>query len=383
MALALLADAWARQHGGTLLALVVDHGLRTGSAAEATATVSRLTGLGIASRLLTITDLVKGPSVAARAREARYRILTDACRRDGRMHLLLGHHAADQAETLMIRVLSGSGVNGLAGMPALAEAGSLRLLRPLLIVPPAQLRAYLVRNGVSWVEDPSNRDPHALRARLRILRADPGGEGKATKSLVGAARLAGIWRAANDGIVTRELAAHAVLRPEGFALLSPASIPAAAWAALLRTISGSAFAPGLDQVAGLAADPRPQTMWGVRILRAGRLGPGWLLVREEAAAAPPIPATDGAIWDGRFRLRARRPLQEGTYIGALRAAASLVRRHSDLPAAVLRGMPALWRRNVLVGVPHLLYPDAKACDGGYNLMFNPPRPLTSAKFLPP
>lgn len=382
MALALLADAWARERGGTLQALVVDHGLRAESAAEATATVSRLTGLGIASRLLTIADLVEGPAMAARARDARYRVLTDACRRDGRMHLLLGHHAADQAETMMIRVLSGSGVSGLAGMPAVAEVESLRVLRPLLMVPPACLRAYLSREGMTWVEDPSNRDRHALRARLRFLRADPGGDGAGTKALVGAARLAGSRRSADDAVVARVLAAQAVIRPEGFALLSPAPVPPEAWAVLLRTISGAPFAPGMDQVAALAADPRPQTMWGVRILPAGRLGPGWLLVREEVAAAPPVLATDGAIWDGRFRLRAPRPLPEGTYVGALGGAASMVRRQSDLPAAVLRVMPALWRRNVLVAVPHLLYPDAKICNGECSPVFNPPRPLTSANFLP-
>ena len=379
MALALLADAWARARGGSLLALVVDHGLRAESAAEAAETVSRLTSLRIASRLLTITGLVKGPAIAARARDARYRVLTDACRQDRRIHLLLGHHAADQAETMMIRILSGSGALGLAGMPALTETGSLRMLRPLLTVPSMQLRAFLGRKAVTWVDDPSNRDPHALRTRLR---RDPGGGNDGTQALVDAARQAGRRRSANDAAIARLLATRVTMRPEGFALLSPGPIMPEALANVLRTLSGAAFAPGMDQMADLAAHLRPRTLCGIQILPAGRLGQGWLLVREEAAIEPPVPAIDGALWDRRFRLWTAQPLADGTMVGALGAAASRVRRRTDLPAAVLRVMPALWRCNVLVAVPHLLYPDVNACSGGYRLGFNPAHPLTTAAFLP-
>lgn len=382
MALALLADAWARERGGSLLALVVDHGLRAESAVEAKLTVSNLAARGIAARLLTITDLIKGAAIAVRAREARYRVLTDACGRDGILHLLLGHHAADQAETVMMRILSGSGGRGLAGMPVLTETGSLRILRPLLAEQPSSLRAYLLRKYVSWVEDPSNRDPSALRARLRRLRDNHGAEADDTRCLVDAATAAGQRRAANDVIMAHALAEGATVRPEGFALLSQGRIRPEALAELMRMIAGAVFSPRMDQVAAIAPELKPRTIWGVRILAAGRLGEGWLVVREEAAVEPPVPAIDGALWDGRFRLHTSNPLPAGTLIGALGAAAARVRQHTDLPAAVLRVMPALWRRNILVAVPHLLYPDAMACEGGYRLVFNPPRPLTSAPFLP-
>ena len=381
MALARLADKWARARGGSLLALVVDHGLREESGAEAALVVDRLGSIGIAARILGVTGLGHGPALAARAREARYRTLTHACAQAGILHLLLGHHAADQAETVMIRVLGGSGGRGLAGMPALTETCSLRILRPLLTIPPAWLRDYLTRAGIAWVEDPSNQDMRALRPRLRRLRADLGGDGEGTQVLVKAAGEAGRRRMANDAAIAGVLADRVTLRPEGFALLSPGPIAPEALAELLRVIAGAAFAPGMDQIARLAANPRAETLWGVRLSPAGRMGDGLLLVREEAAIGPSTPAEIGTIWDGRFRLHIARPLPDGTMIAALGADAARFRRRSDLPAAVLRAIPALRRGNILVAVPHLGYPDPVAFQGTH-LVFSPPRPLATTAFLP-
>ena len=119
MALAWLADRWARRQSGTVLALIVDHGLRAASAAEAALTAARLAEHGISARILTLTCLTPGPGLAARARNARYAILAACCRAEGILHLLLGHHAADQAETLAMRQLAGSREAGLAGMAPL------------------------------------------------------------------------------------------------------------------------------------------------------------------------------------------------------------------------------------------------------------------------
>jgi tRNA(Ile)-lysidine synthase len=382
MALAILADAWARERGCRMLALIADHGLRAEAAAEAEATFARLTALGIPAQQLRIAGLEKGSGLADRARQARYRVLADACARAGMAHLLLGHHAADQAETLTMRVLSGSGDRGMAGMAAATEARGVRILRPLLRVPSGRLRTFLRAEGVDWVEDPSNRSPYAQRARLRLLRNDPDGEGPGTQALTIAAVEAGLRRAANDVAIAKILAVRATVRPEGFALLSPGAIAPEALAVLLRTIAGAAYAPGIDRIAELAANLRPATVWGVRLLAAGKLGPGWLLVREEASLPPPVPAVDGAVWDARFRLIAPVAPECGTMFGAVGSAASKLRPCTDLPAAVLRAMPALWRRNVLVAVPQLHYPHAEACEWGASTVFDPPVPLTNAPFLP-
>lgn len=381
MALGLLADTWARQRGGSVTALVVDHGLRPESGAEAAVTIERLARRGIASRLLRLTGLLSGPALAERARAARYAALTEACTAAGLLHLLLGHHAADQAETVLIRRLGNSGPTGLAAMAAVTEQYSLRLLRPLLPVPPVRLRATLLVAGVGWVEDPSNSDRRALRARLRAGLGDPDGIGPPTTSLYGTALAAGQARAEREAAVATTLADRASVYPEGYARLSSGPIDPAALAALVQAIAGAPFPPPTAAVTAWCAAPAPATLAGVRILAGGRMGEGWLLVREAAAMRPPVPAEPGAVWDGRFRIGRAAIVPPGTTIGALGGDAARLRRHSPLPAAVLQTLPALRRGNSLVAVPLLGYPDPTAC-AALAVTFCPRRPVAGAPFLP-
>lgn len=378
LALVLLADEWTRRRGGSVLALIVDHGLRPEAAAEAAETASRLAERGIGARILRVEGLARGPALAERAREARFRVLADACAAEGILHLLLGHHAGDQAETVLIRSLGGSGAAGLAGIAPMVETAGLRILRPLLAVPPAFLRAMLQSIGVDWVEDPSNADRAALRPRLRQLRHDGAGVGSATTALVAAASEAAGRRAEHESKVAAELAEHASLCPEGFALLD-GPVSAAALAALVQTIAGAPFPPPTQSIARLAPALAPATLAGVRFLRAGRLGPGWLVVREANAMAAPVAARPEAVWDGRFRLGAEFLAPAGATLGPVGADAARLRRVSSLPAAVLRTLPAIRVGSVLFAVPHLLYPDRKACEG-IPVVFAPPRPAAAAAY---
>ncbi len=370
MALVLLADGWARGRGGQVVGLIVDHGLRGESTAEAALTRARLAARGIAARVLTLHGLRRGPALAARARAARYAALDAACAEAGILHLLLGHHAADQAETVAMRRQRGSGPAGLAAMPALVETARLRLLRPLLTVPPVMLRRLLLAQGVGWVEDPSNADPTTLRAQLRAAHDDPDGTGAAVQSAVAASLARGSERGAGEWLSAARLAARLRLYPQGYALLMPGDLPAAALGPLLRLLAGADWAPAPRQLVGRL---HAATLGGVRILPAGRLLPGgWLLVREAAALGPPVPARRGAVWDRRFRLVADAP---GCMLGALGPAAAGLRRKAPWPAAVLMTLPALWRDGVLASVPHLGYGEACAVP-----LFSPPAPLAGAPF---
>ncbi len=167
LCLALLAHGWARVHGGRILALIVDHGLRAEAAGEAAATSNLLAQHGIASEILPWTGPKPASGLQEAARSARYRLLFEACRRHGALHLLVAHHADDQTETVTMRAARGSGPDGLAGMAAVIERSEARLLRPLLTVPRARLTATLLALDVRWIDDPSNADPRFERARLR------------------------------------------------------------------------------------------------------------------------------------------------------------------------------------------------------------------------
>ncbi len=383
MALVLLAAAWVEVRGGAVIALTVDHGLRPESSGEADATLRSLHCLGVAGRKLTVEGLARGPALAERAREARYRLLLNACAAGGFAHLLLGHHAGDQVETVMMRALSLSGERGLAGMPALTETRFVRLVRPLLAVAPGSMRAWLTARGIGWIEDPSNRDPAALRTRLRAARADPSGTAPGTQAVARAAIDVGKYRALNDARVAQVLAGRATIRPEGFAFMTPGPIEPSALAALLRAISGTQYAAPIDRVARLARSPGPATLGGVRIVPAGRLGPGWLLVRERRAMASPVNAELNVVWDGRFRLAgvppdALPPRGSGPLptVGALGQDAARYRNRNGLPTLVLHGLPALRLGGMTVAVPHIGEGDPR-----WLLLFDPRNSAAGAPFL--
>src|SRR5947207_5334954 len=168
LALAILADRWAREHGGQLVALTIDHRLRPESAEEAQIVGGWLAARGIAHHVLVWADPKPATGVQEAARAARYRLLAGWCREQGCLHLLTAHHREDQAETYLIRRRAGSGVDGLAGMSAVREVAGVRLVRPLLAVPKARLVALLAAERQPFLSDPSNRNPAFERARLRL-----------------------------------------------------------------------------------------------------------------------------------------------------------------------------------------------------------------------
>ncbi len=350
LALALLARDWARSRGGRLLAVICDHGLRRESAAEAEGVAAMLAGQGITARILRLS-LAPGGAVQERARQARLAALRAACAEAGAPWLLLGHHRADQAETLLLRALAGSGPSGLAGMAAARPLAEALLLRPLLNIPPARLEAVVARAGLCPVRDPSNTDLRFDRVRLRAALADPGGQGPAIAALADAAACFARRRGVAEAALADRLAAACWWHEAGFARLDLAAlgrdaVAQAALGALVRVVGGGGFSPPMAAVARLIE--RGQGTLGGAVLR-----PSGLLLREAAAMAPPVPATAGAVWDGRFRLETAAP---GLMLGAAGPAARRLPRPAWLPAEVAETLPALYRDGTLAVLPALAYP---------------------------
>jgi tRNA(Ile)-lysidine synthase len=163
--LALLAKARARG-GFELRAVHVNHQLQAGAAGWARAARERAAQLDVQYKVLRIdVAALRGESPEAAARTARYRAL--AAQMQAGEVLLTAHHLEDQAETLLLQLLRGAGLAGLAAMPACSTWAGGTLLRPLLGQPRAALRAWLARQKLSWVEDPSNADLRYDRNYLR------------------------------------------------------------------------------------------------------------------------------------------------------------------------------------------------------------------------
>lgn len=170
-ALMWLAARWRKslEARPRLIAVTIDHGLRRESKREA-ADVARLARkLGVAHRTLRWRGGKPKTGVQEAARSARYALLADAARAAGATHILTAHTRDDQAETVLIRMMRGSGVKGLGAMTRQSPRGGLILLRPLLDIPKARLVATLRTARIPFADDPSNRDPKFTRARLRGL----------------------------------------------------------------------------------------------------------------------------------------------------------------------------------------------------------------------
>lgn len=197
LALALLSHDWANERQGSVLALIVDHGLRPEAAGEAASTAALLDRHGIPAEILVWSGVKPRTGLQEEARRARYELLLAECRSRNILHLLTAHHAQDQAETISMRRSRKSGRDGLAGMAAVVERREARLLRPLLNVPRERLTATLQSRGVAWLEDPSNADLRFERARLRRSSVDLAGSDAVTPQ-ERAARDAELARAALD-----------------------------------------------------------------------------------------------------------------------------------------------------------------------------------------
>ena len=167
---ALLALALRHTQDAPVRALIVDHGLRPESAAEARQAAHMASTLGARPRIMRWADPAPGQ---ARARAARYRLLAQGCREAGLDHVLLAHTRDDQEETFALRLARGSSERGLACMslraplPLWPQGRALTLARPLLSVGRAQLRHWLHSQGLAWIEDPSNCNRAYERVRVR------------------------------------------------------------------------------------------------------------------------------------------------------------------------------------------------------------------------
>jgi tRNA(Ile)-lysidine synthase len=199
IALMWLAARWRRAlpRGPRLIAVTVDHGLRSEAAREARDVKRLARTLDLPHRTLRWTDAKPKTGLPAAARTARYRLLAQAARQIGATHILTAHTRDDQAETLLMRMLRGSGIAGLAAMAWESERDGLRLARPLLNVSKSRLIATLKKAKVGFADDPTNRDLSFTRPRLRTLMPDLAAEGGDARNL---ARLASRLARANAAV---------------------------------------------------------------------------------------------------------------------------------------------------------------------------------------
>jgi tRNA(Ile)-lysidine synthase len=270
-ALLVMTAKWARRRGGPRIeAATVDHGLRAEGVDEAAA-VGELCGkLSVPHRTLLWRGDKPKTRLQERAREARYALLAEHARAIGAEILATAHHLDDQAETVLFRLLRGSGVSGLAGMAARTERDGLTLLRPLLGLAKTDLVAYCQAERVAFARDPSNEDPRYARTRMRALL-----ETLAAEGLYAAPALARLARRAaqvEDALARQTAEAEARLRlietgacDAARLLAEPTEIVQRLLTSTIASIGGrEASRVGLEKIEALAAGLRQAHEGGER-----------------------------------------------------------------------------------------------------------------------
>lgn len=199
----LLAERFGRKSGCRVAAVHIDHGLRDGeSRAEAEAARRFVEERGIEFLLFRL-ELTPGPNLEAAARAARLTVWKQLAADRPGTAVVLGHHADDRAETLLLRLLRGSNVSGLAALREVSRVEGVTFLRPLLRVRRGDVEAFLREEcGIrTWAEDSSNADEtltrNALRRRIlpALYGATGGGEAGLFRSLDALADDAGFLEA--------------------------------------------------------------------------------------------------------------------------------------------------------------------------------------------
>jgi len=260
MALLHLAADWGRAQGVELHAFTVNHGLRAEAAEEAKFVARHAKLLGLPHQTLTVAwpDGPPKSNIQSQARNARYEVMARAAQAQGIDHLLTAHTEDDQAETFLLRLARGSGLDGLSAMASRTSLFGLVILRPLLSSGRADLRTMLEENSLNWIEDPSNMDPKYARVRMRSLLPGLAAEGLTMKRL---ARTAAELRTARDALndmAGHLLGEHGEIAPEGYVSLklsalqsAPRDIGMRVLMRMLRTVNPLPYRPRAERLDAL------------------------------------------------------------------------------------------------------------------------------------
>lgn len=364
MALLRLAHSWACQRDMTLHIATVDHGLRAQSAQEAAMVGRCAARLGLSHQTLDWRGWDGHGNLQDMARQARKHLLSGWAQQQSLDAVALGHTRADQAETLLMRLARGSGVEGLAAMPARDIAHGTTWLRPLLDMGRARLRDYLRALSEDWVDDPSNLDTSFDRVKARQALDLLAPLGLDMERL---ARTAERMRAATQSLdfLTDTLAAQILRVDHGDFIFDAGALDALPQdtrtrlvARALQAISGNPYRPRLDALTTALRNPSRTTLHGCMLARTK----GQLRITREYNAVARTRAPLGSAWDGRWHLHHPAPLPKTApllHIAALGPTGADQCRPRDrwrLPYASLLASPAIWQDTTLVAAP-LAMPD--------------------------
>lgn len=353
VALLHLLNAW----GGRALAVVtVDHGLRNESADEATAVGILAEAMGYPHDILRWNGWDGKGNLQDAARTARRSLMSDWAQKKGVGAIALGHTADDQAETFLMRLSRGSGVDGLSSMEPVHVEDGISWIRPMLGIRRETLRGYLRGIGAEYVDDPSNEDETFDRVKMRqalgtldALGIDVPKINKTTERLRSAKQV--VYTATRDlSLACAEVLPVGAMKLDLDRLQSAQkSLQLRVLSESLRHISGSYYAPRAYMVENILQELEPgfqaRTLHGCILRMEGNM----LIVRREPGKTGE-PVSVGEIWDGRWKV-------EGAGDGQIKALGEdgLLQcrewRGTGWDRESLLTTPSVWQSGQLVSAP--------------------------------
>jgi tRNA(Ile)-lysidine synthase len=352
-----LLHALATRAGPPLHAVTVDHGLRPEAAAEARFVARTCAVLGVPHAVLRWQGWTGQGNLQDTARRARYRLIADWAAGQGIGRGALGHTRDDQAETVLMRLARGAGVDGLSAMAPVRDDLGVTWLRPFLGLGRSDLRGFLSDRGERWIEDPSNEDVRFDRVQARRVLAALAPLGIDAGGLADTAVRMASARAALDAF-TLDAATRIAHEDRGDVLIERAGL-----AALPGEITRRLIVAALGWVASADYPPRAEAL--AETLAALETAPratlhgcliscenGLLRVSREPAAVAGAVAPPGALWDGRWRLDGPgTPGLQTRALGEAGLADCADWRDTGLPRRSLIATPAVWQGDRLIAAP--------------------------------
>ena len=273
-----------RATGAKPVVLTVDHGLRKTSAADARRVAQWAKQAGLKAHVLVWRGAKPKSGIEAAARDARYRLMGAWLKKNRIATLLVGHTQDDQAETFLLRLARGSGLDGLAAMQAhsafpVEGFDGLTLHRPLLDIARAELRDWLTANGHAWLEDPMNDDPGFDRVKMRRARTALEEAGLSSARIAAAAAHLARARAALEVMTDAVLARVSRRIDNGFVVdaaaltAAPREVGLRALAALLMAVGGQGYRPRFEALERLFDRLAAGTLGGGVTLHGCRIAP--------------------------------------------------------------------------------------------------------------
>ncbi|HTU00047.1 MAG TPA: tRNA lysidine(34) synthetase TilS [Rhizomicrobium sp.] len=285
LALMHLLNDWAKaQRQKPPVVLTVDHKLQPRSTANARRVVAWAKAAGLRAHVLTWVGTKPDADIEAEARQARYRLMGAWCKAKGIAALYVGHTRDDQAETFLLRLARGSGLDGLAAMRPIAAYpvegfAGLRVVRPMIDLDRNAVRAHLTARGQEWLDDPMNSDPRFGRVRIRAALEILEASGLTRARIADAALHLGRAREALDAVTAAVL--RRACRVEGETILveagalraAPREVGLRALAQLLMAVSKQAYRPRFERLERLFDAILDDSLGAGRTLHGCRIGP--------------------------------------------------------------------------------------------------------------